>query len=935
MRRRLLSLCLLALMLAPAANGADPSRAVERDSAAHGHDVLQRRSEERVTVRPDDSRVDLADPDWVYATPEDAQILEADTMPTAGTAAGGRPPAASAGAPPSDLARAWGHYSAGRYTTAAALFATRLASETPEEALNARLGLAYSLARLGRTDPAAAHLSVLVRNRYRLPETRPALIDVLIRSGRWEEARHQAAQLPADRRPGWERRVLEAHLAADHAALAGTSDAALRRAFLVTHEEALSRCLRPDLFHAVSRELRSMGEAPLAESLQRRLLGCSLPPALRAGIVSDLAAALPPQEALELTKRQAPFFTTSAAGEPEALRRIEADIRKRRLAALPVDSPERAAAARSILEHAPDDRDALAALAWDALNRNAFDEADRIFAQLLAREPGNKDFALGQGYARLNAGRLDTALEPFAHSAIPEDADTRALQTLVYRRQAGAAADAKDWDRAAAMAENLLALDPGDAAAGELLAWARYEQGRLSEARPLMEAAFNRSPGAGLAGGLLGLYGVSGDETAGHDLAARLAQDPDPALKASAAGFFFDRGAPVTAAQLDPGPGRCYTNADSPRAEAFLYHRSKQSSGRYSDLAETALPVTLVVPTRLGTSWFATLTPTFLSGDKGPSTPRAGRYYQSLNGAPQQRELEDDLFVVQPQVGVELEGRLHLKLQAGATPLGGPVDPTPTFAARVSAPNWYLDVHRLPVKDSILSYVGQQDPYSRDDWGRVTRSGIEAGTSWPLGGRWWASGSAGLDAYMGERVWDNHSIHLDTAVGRTWWRGEDEVSAGLFATARHFRRNSDFHTFGHGGYYSPELMTMVGPFVRYRTAVCRDYWIDVQAATGWLHQRLDGSPFYPLFSGSTAGFTPEAAADANGQYASDTDNKIGFSLKLQGMQFLSPHVAAGGFAGLDNSSDSTEWMVGAGLQIFFEPQHRFWKRGDFFREFGR
>ena len=926
MRRRLFPLYVLALSAALAAHGTGRAQAPEAGARAHAQTVIQRSTEETVATRPDDSRIDLADPSWVYATPEDADILESETMPATG---------AAAGAPPSGLARAWQLYTAGRFAAAADRFSALLDAADSRESLNARLGLAYSLARQGKRDAAAAHLSALLRSGYRPAETRPALIDVLIRSGRWEEARRQVAQLPPDRRRTWERRLLEAHLSADYERLAEASGAIGLQAFLATHEEALRRCLRPDLFHAVSLRLRTAGEPRRAEALQRRLLACDLPPAQRAGVLSDLAAALPAEEAMMLVQGQAPLFDGRPPGERAALTRIETDLLKRRLAELPADSADRVQTAESILERSPDDRDALAALAWDALNRGEFDAADRLFAQLLILAPGDKEFALGQGYARLNAGRLDTALDPLVHNAIAEDADTRALRTLVYRRQAGAAAEAKEWDRAARLSEKLLAMDPSDAAAGELLAWARYEQGRHDEARPLMEAAFDRSPSADLAGGLLGLYGASGDDAAGYGLADRLARDPDPALRASAAGFFFDHGAPVTAAQLDPGPGRCYTNADSPRVEAFLYHRNKQSSGRYSDLAETALPTTLVVPTRLGTSWFATLTPTWLDGDAGPSPPRAGRYYRGLNGLPQQRDLEESVFVVQPTVGVEREGRLHLKLQAGATPLNGPVEPTPTFAARVSGPNWYADVHRLPVKDSILSYVGQQDPYSRDEWGRVTRSGIEAGLTRPLENNWWVSGSAGFDLYQGERVWDNHSLQLDTAVGRTWWRGEDEFSAGLFATARHFRRNSDFHTFGHGGYYSPELMTMVGPFVRYRTALCRTAWIDLQAATGWLHQRLDRSPFYPLFSGNTTGFAPAAAAEANGEYAADSDNKIGFSLKLQGMRLVTPRIAAGGFAGLDNSSDSSEWVVGAGLQIFFEPQHRFWKRGDFFREFGR
>jgi hypothetical protein len=399
--------------------------------------------------------------------------------------------------------------------------------------------------------------------------------------------------------------------------------------------------------------------------------------------------------------------------------------------------------------------------------------------------------------------------------------------------------------------------------------------------------------------------------------------------------FFFDRGAPVTAAQLDRSPDRCYLNADSPRMEAFLYYRSKQGDGKFGDIEETALPITFVYPTALGNQWSASVTPKYLSGNSGPSNPQAGRYYRFLDGAAKKQDLEDSLFVVQPDVGFAMEGQLHTDIHIGSTPFNGPVDPTPTFEIRVSAPDWYVDVHRCNVKDSILSYVGQKDPYGNDEWGRVTRNGIEAGKTWPLGGKWWVSGSAGFDYYMGDSVWDNQAVHLDTAVGRTLLFDRDEFSYGLFLTAQHFRRNSDFYTYGHGGYYSPDLMTMVGPLVRYRTAICRDYWFDVQASAGWLHQRLGSSPFYPLFDGDTAGFTPAAAADANGKYDSDTDNKLGINLRLQGMKMITPYLAAGGFASVNNSADSTEWTAGIGIQIFFDPQNLFWTRKDMFREFGK
>jgi hypothetical protein len=112
----------------------------------------------------------------------------------------------------------------------------------------------------------------------------------------------------------------------------------------------------------------------------------------------------------------------------------------------------------------------------------------------------------------------------------------------------------------------------------------------------------------------------------------------------------------------------------------------------------------------LGQQWSASIAPKYLSGNNGPSNPQAGRYYRRLDGTPKKQDWEDRLFVVQPEVGFELESRLHTEVHVGTTPLNGPVEPTPTFAVRIDTAGAYADIHRCNVKDSILSYVGQKDP---------------------------------------------------------------------------------------------------------------------------------------------------------------------------------------------------------------------------------
>jgi hypothetical protein len=53
------------------------------------------------------------------------------------------------------------------------------------------------------------------------------------------------------------------------------------------------------------------------------------------------------------------------------------------------------------------------------------------------------------------------------------------------------------------------------------------------------------------------------------------------------------------------------------------------------------------------------------------------------------------------------------------------------------------------------------------------------------------------------------------------------------------------------------------------------------------------------------------------------------------MKLITPYLAAGGFASVNNSADYTEWTAGIGIQVFFDAQNLFWTRKDMFSEFGK
>jgi len=134
--------------------------------------------------------------------------------------------------------------------------------------------------------------------------------------------------------------------------------------------------------------------------IRRRLLECPLPADLRFGIVSELAASLPDEEALALLRREKPALRQAAPQRSAEIDALELQILKRRLAGLPPDSELKARTAEEIFEVRSGRPRRPRGLAWYRFQRKEYEEAEKLFAHLNAQDPDNKDYALGLGVMR-------------------------------------------------------------------------------------------------------------------------------------------------------------------------------------------------------------------------------------------------------------------------------------------------------------------------------------------------------------------------------------------------------------------------------------------------------------------------------------------------------------------------------------------------------
>jgi len=550
-------------------------------------------------------------------------------------------------------------------------------------------------------------------------------------------------------------------------------------------------------------------------------------------------------------------------------------------------------------------------------NQGKDHEAYPLFSSLHKEYPSDRDIALGLIYTQMRMGKTDEALA-LAEGVGFQDKEWQEIRAQLYLKKAGEAYDKKKYAEAQTLAGKALAIQPGNQEAQLLSARSFSAQGKPREALPVFLDQYQKSPSPEMGKSVLSTYDQMGERKKAYPFAEAMGKEASPASKKAAAEYFASHDAPVRAAQTDPEPGTCYYNADKPSVEASLLFRYKSGSDGFDKLIETDFPVTLDYPTRYGKKWSFSLIPAYLSSGSAPSLPYAGNFYKNVNREPKQNDLVTSLWVVKPEIGFQKEAPIRYGFLLGTSFIGGPVSPLPTFTAGLSGKNWLVNVHQLQVDESILSYAGQKDPYSNKEWGRVLRTGIEGDLFFEPRPTYWLAFAAGYDYLWGEDVWSNQSVFGTASFGKTIPWGPGDLSAGLFATVKHFQRNTEFFTYGHGGYFSPEIFFMTGPTLRYQTSSCATCSIDARVSAGYMYYRTQDSPHYPLFGDSLSDLNGDAQADATGTYSGEDVSRLGFSGKVRGVKLLGNHWLGSAFVGFNNASSYNEWRTGVSLQYFFD-----------------
>jgi len=160
--------------------------------------------------------------------------------------------------------------------------------------------------------------------------------------------------------------------------------------------------------------------------------------------------------------------------------------------------------------------------------------------------------------------------------------------------------------------------------------------------------------------------------------------------------------------------------------------------------------------------------------------------------------------------------------------------------------DWSLTASRRPMTNSLLSQYGAVDPRSGIRWGGVIADGATFSLGYDRGGRNGFWSNWGWHRITGENVLDNDRLRAMAG----WYhklvqRTDLRLDIGL--TAMYWRYSHDLggYSLGQGGYYSPQRYASISTPVTFMWR--NDDWsVRLDASVGYSRARTDDSNRFPL-----------------------------------------------------------------------------------------
>lgn len=267
----------------------------------------------------------------------------------------------------------------------------------------------------------------------------------------------------------------------------------------------------------------------------------------------------------------------------------------------------------------------------------------------------------------------------------------------------------------------------------------------------------------------------------------------------------------------------------------------------------------------------------------------------------------------------EIKGRIEYQdwitpyLELGGTPLNA--DLSARLIGKAGAQYRYSqgyvqgEFYSQPIRESVLSYVGLQDPYvSGRAWGRVQETGGSLQIFQGLREDITAFAKASYGVITGTNTYKNDHLSLIGSISKLFkLDGFEYITIGPAVSYEQFNNNQNQFTYGNGGYFSPQYIIQGIVEAQALTSEGLNWLASGSIGGGAQQNKQDSSPYFPL--------------DPDGREFPGTTTSTGiFLVKAEGGVLLAPNWMVGTKLSYAITADYNEGSATIYLRYFFEPR---------------
>ncbi len=362
---------------------------------------------------------------------------------------------------------AWEAYRHGSLETACELF--ERAQTQPETKQEGSWGLAHCFLQRSKYKEAIALLAELLQKGVKPEETRPLLMEALLKAGEYDAALEEAHFLRDGQAQQWIALIAKTKKTDGLALARNRYNPENPKAFIDENRAFLDQCLLPDIFITVAWDLLKAKNKAATPVFERLFNVCDGQWETKLSAYTGLAQLMPPEMLLPIIDREL-ALKNLPPGYSRKLLASKIDILHRITASLDEGSPEEADKAetlyREILALNPEDKDAQIFVAWRRFSQEDYPAAHEYFLAIYRRYPHDKGVVEGLAYTLARLGKLDEAI-----AMAEATGDVKLKINFLREKLIKCPPDSKE---AVELSQRILALDPDDKTALNALAWSHY-----------------------------------------------------------------------------------------------------------------------------------------------------------------------------------------------------------------------------------------------------------------------------------------------------------------------------------------------------------------------------------------------------------------------------------------------------------------------------